>query len=906
MYTEDIASLPIAQVLTRLREGFAAGDELVLQAPPGAGKTTIVPLEMLRESWLAGQRILVLEPRRVAARAAAGRMASLLGEVPGNTVGYRIRLESRVSDSTRVEVVTEGILTRRLQRDPALEGVGLVIFDEFHERSLDSDLGLALTLQARATFREGLPLKVLVMSATLDGEAVARLLGDAPVVTSRGRQFPVDLIYGGPRRLADSVVPVTVSAIERALREVDGNLLVFLPGQREINRVARALKPVAETIKETPLLVAPLYGGLSLKRQQQAIDPAPAGVRKVVLATNIAETSLTIEGIAVVIDSGLVREPVFDAATGMTRLALRRISRASAEQRQGRAGRLGPGSCYRLWSEEQQGQLVAHATPEILQADLAPLALQLLAWGVTEPAELDWLDAPPGGPYAQALGLLESLGAAFSNDKGVSQLTPHGVRLAQIPLHPRLGHMMLVGCDIHASETAGLLAALLSERNPLYSLGVDVGRSLKVLMGETDCPPEHQSWFKRTWQQARRFAQVSAEVHKPRRFAISVSPDDVLGVLLASAWPDRIARVRDGGDGTAYQLSNGRSATLPEDDDLRGREWLAVAEVGGEQGGVSDRIYSASALNPANFGEILSTLVREEEHVEWDYRNEKFVAERRLQVGQIRLRVEPLSEVSDVARRRALVGVVRRKGLDVLTWDPKLDQWRARVNLLYELENRSAGDPAAGDPAAGDPAAGDPAAGDPAAGGPVAGDPAAGGPAAGGPAAGASTSRWPDLTDEALLASLEDWLLPYVSEVRSLQDFKALDVRVILHTMLPWPLPLELERLAPERMAVPSGSSIAIDYCRQPPVLAVKLQEMFGCQDTPQIADGRVALQVHLLSPAGRPLQVTQDLAGFWRGAYREVQKEMKGRYPKHPWPDDPLRATPTRHTSKRSGAMRH
>ena len=853
MYPDDISDLPICDVLDQLKLSMREGNEVVLQAPPGAGKTTVVPLALLDQNWLGGRKILVLEPRRMAAQAAAARMSQLLGEALGQTVGYRIRLDTCVSDNTRIEVITEGVLTRQLQRDPGLEDVGLVIFDEFHERNLDSDLCLALALQGRELFREAPPLKLLVMSATLDGAAVAKLLGDAPLVTSQGRQYPVQSSYGEAYQLRDSIIPPTVKAVLRALREQDGSILVFLPGQREIIRVARELATALKAAGQEQVQLSPLYGGLSLERQQQAIQPCSQGARKVVLSTNIAETSLTIEGVQAVVDSGLVREAVFDPATGMTRLATRRISRASARQREGRAGRLGPGHCYRVWSEEQHKRLVAHATPEILQADLAPMALQLLSWGVDDYSELAWLDPPPAAPYQQAVSILEVCGAVFRNASGGYQLTPHGVRLAQMPLHPRLAHMLLVGCDIHATETACLLAAVLSERNPLAERGVDIGVTLAVLMGESRCPPELQGWFKRTWQQARRFARLASDIHKPRKFAIGVAQEDVLGVLLASAYPDRIAHLRPDGDGTQYHLSNGRSAVLPMEDPLAGRNWLAVAELGGHVGESADRIYSASALNPNNFREILSTIVREEEQVEWDYRSEQFIAQRRSLVGNILLSAEPLQHVSQDARGAALLGVVRKKGLDILPWSKNLQQWRSRVMLLQRVESDS------------------------------------------------EACRWPDLSDEALMDTLEDWLLPYLGEVRRLQDFQNLDLKAILHARLPWPLPLDLERLAPERLAVPSGSSVAIDYSQNPPVLAVKLQEMFGCEETPTVAGGRVALLIHLLSPAQRPVQVTQDLAGFWRSSYQDVKREMKGRYPKHPWPDDPLQAVATRYTKQRS-----
>ncbi len=852
MFPEAATTLPIAEVLDDLRAVLRSGNEAVLQAAPGAGKTTIVPLALLREPWLENRRILVLEPRRMAARAAATRMAELLGETPGETVGYRIRLDSCTGPRTRIEVITEGILTRQLQRDPGLEEVGLVIFDEFHERNLDSDLCLALALQGRELFRDGAPLKLLVMSATLEGDAVAQLLGGAPIVTSQGRQYPVETRFGEPHQLRDSIVAPTVRATLRALREQRGSVLVFLPGQREINRVARELAGELKRAAQGDVRLAPLYGTLSAEQQQRAIEPAPPGQRKVVLSTNIAETSLTIEGIEAVVDSGLVREPLFDAATGMTRLATRRISRASAEQRRGRAGRLGPGHCYRLWSEEQHRRLVAHPIPEILQADLAPAALQLLAWGVDDPAELAWLDPPPQGPYHQALAMLEGCGAVFTNSAGRHQLTPHGVRLAQMPLHPRLAHMLLVGCDIHASETACLLAAVLSERNPLGEHGADIARTISVLMGESHCPPELQGWFKRIWQQARRFARLAGEVHKPGKLALHTQQGDILGVLLASAYPDRVARRRPGQEPGHYQLSSGRSATLPVDDSLAASEWLAVAEIGGHAGESADRIYSASTLNPACFGEILSAMVREEERVEWDYERDQFVAERRCLVGRLLLSSQPLSSVSESARSEALLGVIRRKGLQTLPWSPSLQQWRDRVNLLHRCAGAGGNNP------------------------------------------------WPDLSDQALLDSLEEWLLPYLGTVRRLGDFQQLDLKAILHALLPWPLPLDLERLAPERIAVPSGSSVAIDYGQDPPVLAVKLQEMFGCEESPRIADGRIPLLLHLLSPAGRPLQVTSDLAAFWRGAYGEVRREMRGRYPKHPWPEDPLAALATRHTKRR------
>ena len=852
MLQQTIDQLPISAALDELRENLGVVDEAVLQAPPGAGKTTLIPIGLLNQPWLGARKILVLEPRRIAARAAAHRMSMLLAEEVGQTVGYRIRMESRVSDSTRIEVITEGILTQRLQRDPGLEDVGLVIFDEFHERNLDSDLCLALCLHGRGMLREGPTLKLLVMSATLDGSGVSSLLDDAPLITSEGRQFPVEELYLGARLLRDSVVTPTVKAIERALQEQTGSLLVFLPGQREINEVGRALSGVLARY-DSVIQLRPLYGGLPLQEQQRAISPAPAGERKIVLATNVAETSLTIEGVNVVVDSGLAREPVFDPVSGITRLTTRRVSRASAEQRLGRAGRLAPGVCYRLWSEQQHERLDARATPEILQSDLAPMALQLLSWGVKNPKALRWLQLPPDAPYAQALGTLEQCGAAFKNNDGWFQLTPHGVRLAQMPLHPRLAHMLLVGCDIQSLETACLLAAVLSERNPASPHGVDVVPALDILLGESRCPPALQGWFKRIWKQARRYGRLASDVHKSRKFGVSAAGEDTLGVLIASAYPDRIARLQSPG-GVEYQLANGRRAVLPDGDNLAGSEWIAVSDLGGKVGQPIDRIYRAARLNPACFSEILSPLVQQQECVEWDERAGRFVAEHRGMVGSISLFRKRMQEIPHAARARALLGVVRKKGLEILPWSPNLQQWRARVMLLHRNVRPDEENP------------------------------------------------WPDVSDAALLATLESWLLPYLDSVARLDDFQKLDMKNILRALLIWPLPLELERLAPERWVAPSGSSIRIDYCEEPPVLAVKLQEMFGCEETPSVAEGRVLLLVHLLSPAQRPLQVTQDLAGFWRNGYDEVRREMRGRYPKHPWPNDPLAAEPTRSTGKRAG----
>jgi ATP-dependent helicase HrpB len=855
MPAPNLPALPVTDILPPLREALAACRDVVLEAPPGAGKTTLVPLALLSETWLAEQTILLVQPRRVATRAAAARMAQLLGETTGQRVGYRMRLESRVGAATRVEVITEGVLARRLQADPGLSGVGLVVFDEFHERNLDAELGLALTLQSRALFRDDVPLRIMVMSATLQGVPVAGLLQSPCVLVSPGRQFPVHIEYGAGLSSTEPVEGPVVRAVQRVLAECAGSVLVFLPGQAEIRRVQRWL--AGRVTADVRIL--PLYGGLSLAQQQAAIDPCDAGQRKVVLATNIAETSLTIEGVTTVIDSGLERQALFAAATGTTRLATRRISQASAAQRAGRAGRLAPGYCLRLYSADQYAALSEQRVPEVLQSDLAPLALQLLAWGVSSPAELAWLDTPPAAHWQQALEVLQRCAAAFARDSGQWQLTRHGVQLAGLPLHPRLGHMLLCGADMGSAETAALLAALLAERNPFSSEGVDLSPALACLRGELPRQAPLRAWFQRTWQQARRYTSLAHKqrsapgAHEVEMGSLSLSTDEQLAVLIALAWPEWVACARSGAAPGAFQLANGRSASLPPEDALAATRWLAVADLGGVQGQSSDRVYAAAALDSARFEDVLAPLVRVVERVEWDDRQERFVAERRQQVGQLLLRRETLAVVPAGARDEAMRALLHRRGLQVLPWTPWLEQWRARVRLLRHLQ------PARPD------------------------------------------TPWPALDDATLLATIDDWLLPHLGGVTRLADFGRVDLRSILAGLLPWPLPRELERLAPERIEVPSGNNISIDYTGDTPVLAVKLQEMFGCEDTPRIAGGLQPLQLQLLSPARRPLQVTQDLATFWRNVYPEVKREMKGRYPKHPWPDNPLTAVATHLTRKRA-----
>jgi len=832
-------SLPIDAILPELIDTLTTATEAVLEAPPGAGKTTGVPLACLKAPWLSDRKILMLEPRRLAARAAAERLASLLGEQAGETVGYRMRMDSRVSANTRIEVVTEGILTRMLQDDPSLEGIGLVIFDEFHERSLDADLGLALTLQGRALLRdEEDPLRVLVMSATLDGGAIAALLGDAPIVRSEGRAWPVDIEYGSPWQPDQPLENRVCTTVMQALAEQSGSLLVFLPGQREIQRVHKQLSEQLDG--QSDIQLCPLFGNLSLTEQRRAIEPASAPQRKVVLATNIAETSLTIEGIRVVIDSGLCREAVFDPNTAMTRLHTRRISRAASTQRAGRAGRMEPGVCYRLWSETQQQQLAAFTSPEMLQADLTPLTLQLIRWGASSPDELDWLDCPPQASWQQSCELLERLGAVKASSSGY-QLTAHGEQLCRLPVHPRLAHMIVRGSELGLATQACALAALLAERDPLQERQCDISRRLEWLKGERHCSRQQKPLLQRIRQQQQRLEKLCRAIDI---IDAVPQPSDPRwqAVLIALAWPDRIAQRRN----SRWQLSNGRAARLHEGDPLARSEWLAVAQLGGTGGIREDQIWLAVELDPTLFDGPLSELRQQRERVEWSPQENRLIAEQQTHIGALILSRKALENPSDEACNAAIIGMVRKQGLSLLPWNDSLNRWRERVNFLHQ----QLGTP------------------------------------------------WPDLSDSTLLDTLETWLAPYLNEVRHRNHFARLDLKNILLAQLPWPLPQQLDELAPERLKVPSGSRIAIDYSQQPPVLAVKLQEMFGATETPQVAG--VPLLIHLLSPARRPLQVTQDLISFWRNGYPQVQKDMKGRYPKHPWPDDPFSAPATARTRAR------
>ena len=852
--------LPIEAVLTDLKQALSARHEVVLEAPPGAGKTTLVPLALMDEPWLFGKKILLLEPRRIAAKSAAYRMADLLNESVGTSVGYRMRLETKVGQQGKIEVITEGILTRMLQNDPSLEAVGMIIFDEFHERSLDSDLALSLCLKGRSVFRDEesgeSPLKLLVMSATLDGQSIANLLNDAPIVRSEGRNYPVDIIYGKASQPKDRIVDRMVSTIQQALLDnPNSSVLAFFPGQGEIHQAANQLGQWVLERRIQGVHIHPLYGNLSIEEQQKAIAPltdVQQGEQKVVLATNIAETSLTIQGVDVVVDSGLARESYFNPSTGMTGLQTVKISASSSIQRAGRAGRIRPGKCYRLWSESQQQALKPHSSPEILKADLAPLALQLLQWGCDKPEDLQWLDVPPKGPWQQAIDLLASLGAIDTTSTSTS-LSKHGAQMARLPLHPRLAHLMVCGQQQGIRKAACLLASLFADKNPLSNHSPDINQHLSILLGESPCPTQHRGWLHRTKQLARQLQDQLSRI-KPSNAGVShlIPPDQVCAYLLACAYPDRIARRRHSG---GYQLANGRSANLSKDGTPMRHSWMAVAEVSG-MSGKGDVIRTAAGLEPALFASSLDHLVNLDTFAAWDKQSKRFVAEEQEKIGELILSRTKLEQVPLAAKSAALLTYIRKTGLTALPWKAEQLQWRARVSQLRALDQNTA--------------------------------------------TSTSASEWPDVSDEALLVSLENWLAPYLNDVIGLDDFKTLDLQSILNTLLPWEQQQRLQSLMPMKLTVPSGSSLKLDYTQSPPVLAVKLQEMFGCEQTPSVANGKLPITVHLLSPAGRPLQITQDLAGFWRNSYHDVKKDMKGRYPKHPWPDDPLVALPTRRTKNK------
>ena len=830
--------LPIDGILPDLRRALAGGRNAVVTAPPGSGKSTRIPLALLDEPWFQGRRLMMLEPRRLAARAVAHRMAFTLGEAVGERVGYRIRLDTRVGPDTRVEVVTEGILTRLLQHDPALQGYGAVLFDEFHERSLHADIGLVLCLEARKLFRED--LRLLVMSATLDCESVAALLGKAPIITARGQVFPVQTYHldrPGPGRLEQAVA----QTVQRALSTERGSILVFLPGVAEIRRVERLL--TAANLDPQVRLIA-LYGDLPQEAQDLALQPPPPGVRKVVLSTSLTETSLTIEGIRIVVDAGLMRIPRFDPRTGLTRLDTLPVSQDSAEQRRGRAGRREPGLCYRLWPEPEHQHLALRRSPEILEADLTSLALDLALWGVAEPGDLAWLDPPPTGALLQGRELLTHLGAL----DGQGHITAQGRQMAALALHPRLGHMILRAIPLGLGGLACDIAALLSERDLLKAIPgqrqADLRLRLDILQERPHGEPAltvDQPARQRILQTARQWRQ---QLHvSPRQGGL-----ERLGVLLAFAYPDRIAQRQPGGE-SRFRLANGRGAYFPQPEALSTEEYLVIAALGGEA--QWSRIFLAAPVLLEELEDYFADQIQLTEFVSWDDRAQAVSARKQRRLGTLVLRDQAFAKADPAAVTASLIQGIRRQGSACLPWTDELRQWQARIQFLREVAGSDAG--------------------------------------------------WPDVSDQALLAGLEDWLAPSLAGLTRLEQVRRMALRGPLDSLLTGELRKKLDRLAPTHLTVPSGSRLRLDYSsRANPILAVRLQEMFGCRETPRIADGKVPILLHLLSPAGRPVQVTQDLAGFWRTGYQEVKKELRGRYPKHSWPDDPLGATPTRRTTKR------
>jgi ATP-dependent helicase HrpB len=831
------SGLPIDAILPQLRRAFTEHRSVVLHAPPGAGKSTVVPLALLDEPWEAGRKILMLEPRRLAARAVARRMAATLGEDVGQTVGYRMRLDTRVSRATRIEVVTEGVLTRMLQQDPALEQVALVIFDEFHERSLQADLGLALTLDARDALAPA--LRVLVMSATLEVKPIARLLGDAVVIRAEGRVFPVEhrfvgrgapLLPAAGRPRGESAERLVAGIVRRALDSSEGDVLVFLPGAAEIGRTAALLEdpPLPAGVR-----IHALYGDLDAATQDAAIAQAPPGARKIVLATNIAETSLTIEGVRVVVDSGLVRRSAFDPASGMSRLETRRISRAAAEQRQGRAGRVAPGVCYRAWSESAHAGLPAVTPPEIVAADLAPLALELASWGIADPGALRWLDPPPEAMLASARDLLRRLGAIDA----AHRITAHGRAIAELPLHPRLAHMLLEARRLGLSTLGARLAALLAERDPLRGADADIRTRLSALERGSAATRSDGGVLRRIRQLADQFARAVGS--EPQR---GVQDDSAAGLLLAFAYPDRIGRRRPGDTGT-FTLTGGRGAHFAQGEALAREPFIVAVELDDRDRDALIRL--AAPITKEDIEQQFAQRFERAETVEWNRREQAVLARATVRLDAILIEDKPLPEVPRDQAVAAMLDGIAQLGVDQLPWNDATRNFQSRIEFARAL------DPEAG---------------------------------------------WPAADDTALAITAADWLAPWLAGITRREHLAGVPLADALRALLTREQQLRLDRLAPTHLVVPSGSRIPIEYRGDhAPSVAVRLQEVFGLAETPRIGDGRVPLTFALLSPARRPVQVTRDLASFWRSAYHDVRRDLRGRYPKHHWPEDPLHAAPAR-----------
>ena len=816
---------PVLDIIPALKEKLMTQSTVILQAPPGAGKSTILPLELLREPWLGDKKIVMLEPRRLAARSVAMRMASLLEEEAGETIGYRVRFENKVSARTKIEVVTEGILTRMIQTDNALENVAMVIFDEFHERSLQADLALALTLQVQNVLRDD--LRVLVMSATLESEILSERL-TASVLTSSGRQYPVNIIHVPIDKDARIASAVT-STILKALREQRGDMLVFLPGAGEINRVQQQLEEA-----NVSALITPLYGDLPFKQQQDAILPDKNGARKIVLSTSIAETSLTIEGITTVIDSGYARVPRFDPRSGLTRLETIRVTKDAADQRAGRAGRLGPGVCYRLWSAAEERNLQPARKPEILEADLTSLVLELAQWGVDDVNQLNWITKPAAGAISQAKELLIELEALDQN-----KITLRGKEMLRLPTHPRIAHMLLATDN---KALAADVAALLEERDPLpRDSGSDLSLRVEVL---------------RKWRAGERVNAERAVLERIERLASawrklfsvqadnSAPADEDVGRLVMEAYPERIAWQQEKLS-LRYKLANGRTALLPQHDPLMREEWLAIADL--DAGSKEGKIFLAAPVNKT----YLLTHAKEQEVVKWDAERGIITAQLESRIGSVILATKPIQKISDELRVKILCNALQEEGLKLLNWSEGNVQWQARVLSLRAWRK---------------------------------------------------DEHWPDVSTERLIETAETWLAPFLGSANKRSDLQRLDVQPILDSILSWEQQQILNKLAPTRLQVPSGSQISVQYFPngEPPVLEVRLQEMFGLPETPVVNEGRTKVLLHLLSPGYKPVQVTQDLKSFWHTTYHEVRKELRMRYPKHHWPEDPWTAEAVRGVKRR------
>ena len=806
-------NFPVAEIIPDIKAHLIRENTLIVHAPPGAGKSTLLPLALVNEPWLEGKKIIMLEPRRLAARSIAARMASLLGEEVGQSVGYRIRFDNKVTNKTRIEVVTEGILTRKLQNDNALEDTGMVIFDEFHERSLFADTALVLSRESQQVLRPN--LRIMVMSATLDMPKLSSVL-QASVLQSEGKQYPVEIEHTGVRDLKN--LPQTTSRIiNQAVKNDEGDILAFLPGEGEIRQCEEFLQSLPADTS-----IHPLYGQLSPERQTDAILPHPHGKRKVVLATSIAETSLTIEGVSVVVDSGFTRTLRFDPATGLSRLTTVEITKDAADQRTGRAGRLGPGKCYRLWSLADENRMKDHRVPEMEESDLSSMMLDMALWGISDVYAFNWITPPPKSHVEQAMVLLHQLGALENN-----KITGHGREMAKIPCHPRIAHMLLTARDKKLLPLAADLAAVLEERDPLQREGgIDINRRVETLRRLRQAKRENGPW-KRISKTAHQYCKMFGRSPENGHFDPYHS-----GFLVANAWPERIAMQREGND-VRFQLAGGQYATASHSDDLAYHDWLAVAHMDARQG--QGKIFLAAPLNPVD----LEPMISQTTTIKWDTRKGGLIASANQCIGSIVFRSKTMENPPREEIIHAICEVIKKEGENLLDFNPGVEQWQNRILSLARWR---------------------------------------------------PSEEWPDVSVSALLKTCDQWLPPYLTDVTKNEDLKKIDLINALHYHLDPEKQQQLEKLAPPKLKVPSGSAIRLKYAPDgsPPVLAVRLQEMFGQADTPRVNNGQTPVLLHLLSPGFKPVQVTSDLQNFWNNTYYEVRKELKNRYPKHVWPDGP------------------